>query len=171
MLNRFALLAVLLMVVSGCGGGGTAEVGFTKADSEAIHSIVQDFAEAFGENDSSVLIKDYAANAVLMPPNTSKVSSPASIAGFFDVLFSEGKASLVIAPGDLEADGTLGVIHGTYLLEIAAEDDSEGQRDRGKFIWILRKLQNRWFIQKQLWNSDLPPQVPSAPKEEEEEEE
>jgi len=43
----------------------------------------------------------------------------------------------VLEPGDLEADGTLGVINGSYILEIAAEGDSEGQRDRGKFAWVF----------------------------------
>ena len=170
MLNRFVVLALLLMVVSGCGGGDTP-VGFTRADGETIRSILPEFSEAFGENEPSALMENYSPNAMVMPPNSSTVRGHESISGFFGTLFSEGKASLVIEPGDLEADGTLGVINGTYLLEIAAEDDSEGQRDRGKFIWVLRKLQNRWFIQQQIWNSDLPPPVPSEPKEEEEEEE
>ena len=106
---------------------------------------------------------------MVMPPNSSTVRGPESIEGFFGALFSEGKASLVLEPRDLEAEGTLALINGSYILEIAAEGDSEGQRDRGKFAWLLRKLQGQWYIQQQIWNSDLPPRVPSEPKEEEEE--
>jgi ketosteroid isomerase-like protein len=174
MLSRSVLFTLLLMVVAGCGGGNT-EVGFTRADGEAIRSILQEFSETFGENDASALIGDYSANAMVLPPNSSTVRGPESIEGFFGTLFSEGKASLVLEPGDLEADGTLGVINGSYLLEIVPEGDSEGQRDRGKFVWVLRKLQGRWYIQQQIWNSDLPPKVQrepkSEPKEEKEEEE
>ena len=169
MLNRFVLLALSLVIVAGCGGGNT-EV-FTRADGEEIRSMLQEFSETLGENDASALLGDYSGNAVVMPPNSSTVRGPESIEGFFGALFSEGKASLVLEPRDLEAEGTLALINGSYILEIAAEGDSEGQRDRGKFAWLFRKLQGQWYIQQQIWNSDLPPRVPSEPKEEEEEQE
>jgi hypothetical protein len=41
-------------------------------------------------------------------------------------------------------------------------DGSEVRHDRGKIIWIVRKLGGHWKFEYQIMSSDLPPVVPAA---------
>ena len=62
---------------------------------------------------------------------------------------------------DGEGHGTLAYFAGTFSLDLKPEGGPE-RRDRGKVIWILRKLGGQWRFEYQIMSSDLPPPVVPA---------
>ncbi len=153
------ILAVVLATAACSGGGRTQEFG--KADADAIRAVVQDFVTAYNAKDPAKLIRHFAGNAVLMPPNASTLRGPDSIKGYFESRFNvDGATDLVIDPKDISGHGPLAYVSGDFSLTLKPTGGAE-RRDRGKLLWILRNLSGRWLYEYSIWSSDLPPPAPS----------
>jgi len=63
----------------------------------------------------------------------------------------------------VQGHGPLAYFAGTFSLNLKPADGPE-RRDRGKVIWILRKLGTQWKFEYQMMSSDLPPVTPPAPE-------
>jgi ketosteroid isomerase-like protein len=158
----FAFTAAVGLVA--CGGSAPSEQ-FGRADAEQISGMVKEFVAAYNAKDVDKVGGYFTGNASLMPANRSTLNGVESIKGFYkERLTTEGATGLAIEMLSLQGHGPLAYFAGTFSLTLKPEGGTE-RRDRGKVIWILRKLGGQWRFEYQIMSSDLPPVVPaeSAP--------
>ena len=156
---------VLGMALSliGCGGSAPKDE-FGRADAEQISKMVQEFAAAYNAKDVEKIGSYFAGNASLMPANRSTLTGVDAIKGFYQERVGiEGATNLAIQMLSVQGQGTLAYFAGTFSLDLKPEGGPE-RHDRGKVIWILRKLGGQWRFEYQIMSSDLPPAVPPAPE-------
>ena len=157
--------AVLGMALSliGCGGSAPKDE-FGRADAEQISKMVQEFAAAYNAKDVEKIGTYFAGNASLMPANRSTLNGVEAVKGFYkERVGIEGATNLAIEMLSVQGQGTLAYYAGTFSLDLRPEGGPE-RRDRGKVIWILRKLGGQWRFEYQIMSSDLPPAVPPEPE-------
>jgi len=156
---------VLGMALSliGCGGSAPRDE-FGRADAEQISKMVQEFAAAYNAKDVEKIGTYFAGNASLMPANRSTLTGVDAVKGFYQERVGiEGATNLAIQMLSVQGQGTLAYFAGTFSLDLKPEGGPE-RHDRGKVIWILRKLGGQWRFEYQIMSSDLPPAVPPAPE-------
>jgi len=157
-----AVLGMALGLI-GCGGSAPKDE-FGRADAEQISKMVQEFAAAYNAKDVEKIGSYFAGNASLMPANRSTLTGVDAIKGFYQERVGiEGATNLAIQMLSVQGQGTLAYFAGTFSLDLKPEGGPD-RRDRGKVIWILRKLGGQWRFEYQIMSSDLPPVVPPAPE-------
>jgi ketosteroid isomerase-like protein len=164
MFQRLACIGMLVgaLSVAGCGGSSPSQE-FGKPDVDQIRQMLQDFTAAYNAKDVAKIGTFFSGSASLMPPNRSTMRGLDAVKGFYEArVKDEGATDLVIEPMSIEGQGTLAYIVGTYSLNLQPADGTAARRDRGKVVWILRKLGGNWKFEWQMMASDLPPVVPPA---------
>ncbi len=147
----------------GCGGAAPKDE-FGRADAEQISKMIQEFAAAYNAKDVEKIGTYFAGNASVMPANRSTLTGVDAVKGFYqERVGREGATNLAIDMLSVQGQGTLAYYAGTFSLDLKPEGGPE-RHDRGKVIWILRKLGGQWKIEYQIMGSDLPPVVPPAPE-------
>jgi len=154
----FALTAAVGLVA--CGGSAPTEQ-FGRADAEQISKMVQEFTAAYNAKDVDKIGAYFTGNASLMPANRSTLNGVEAIKGFYkERVTTEGATDLAIVMLSVQGHGPLAYFAGTFTLNLKPADGTE-RHDRGKVIWILRKLGGQWKFEYQIMSSDLPPVVPA----------
>ena len=153
----FALTAAVGLVA--CGGSAPTDQ-FGRADAEQISKMVQEFTAAYNAKDVEKIGTYFTGNASLMPANRSTLNGVEAIKGFYkERVTTEGATDLAIVMLSVQGHGPLAYFAGTFTLNLKPADGTE-RHDRGKVIWILRKLGGQWKFEYQIMSSDLPPVVP-----------
>ena len=163
--RKLALCLALTAAVgfAACGGSAPSEE-FGRADAEQISKMIQDFAAAYNAKDVEKVGSYFAGNASIMPANRSTLNGVEAVKGFYNERFNvDGATDLAIQMLSVNGHGPLAYFAGTFSLDLKPEGGPE-RRDRGKVIWILRKLGGQWRFEYQIMSSDLPPVVPPAPE-------
>lgn len=166
---RSRVLALFVLLVAGaviaCSGGRPAEE-FTRDDNVQIQQFVKEFMAAYNAQDAEKLSNMYSGEAYLLPPNASTLRGFESIRGYYQNRFGvDGAKDLVLETRAVNGHGPLAYFLGTFALELQPPDGSPARRDRGKILWIMRRLANNWKIEVSMWSSDLPPPAPPTPQE------
>lgn len=178
------VVTTLCLALSSCGGPSGPE--FTRADGEAFRQIGEQWSTAFNAGDVESLVSMFAGTGAIMPPNSSTVRGHESITGYYTQMFNEGERNLEVEISEVGGEGNLGFVSGTFLnvTQIpvpvdddeaeedavdeegaeAAEPEMQENRNRGKFVIILRRLARVWKFESFIWNSDLPLPVASLPE-------
>ncbi len=159
-----ALAVAAAVVLAACGGATQSPTSdFTKADGDAIRAMVKDFAAAYNAKDVEKIGTFFDANASLMPINRNTLRGIDAVKSYYQGrVTDEGGTDLAIEPIAVEGHGSLGYIAATFSMAFRPPDGSAERRDRGKVIWIVRKLAGHWKFEYQIMSSDLPPVVPAA---------
>ena len=154
----FALMVVCGLVA--CGGSAPTQE-FGRVDAEQISKMIQEFVGAYNAKDVEKIGTYFSGNASLMPSNRSTLNGVEAIKGFYkERVTTEGATDLAIVMLSTQGHGPLAYFAGTFSLNLKPEGGTE-RRDRGKVIWILRKLGTQWKFEYQIMSSDLPPIVPA----------
>lgn len=153
---RYAVRLGLLLVIVCVSGCASAEPGeeFTRADGEAIRQRSQQLATAFNGNQMDAILELYADNSVFMPPNAPSLRGREPLREFYEDLIGRA-TNLRLETEDVAGYGPLAYETGTYSL--VYQDGAV--RDRGKYVFIWRRLNDVWRTEKTIWSSDLPPTV------------
>ena len=158
-----AVAMAAALSLAACGGSAPTEE-FGKADAEQINQMVRDFTAAYNAKDVEKIGGFFAGNSSLMPANRSTLNGVEAVKGFFNERFTvDGATDLAITMLSVQGHGPLAYFAGTFSLNYKPADGTE-RRDRGKVIWIIRKLGGQWRFEYQIMSSDLPPVVPAAPE-------
>jgi uncharacterized protein (TIGR02246 family) len=163
MRQRLVLFCALVVALSlaACGGSAPSQE-FGKPDAEQIRQMVKDFSAAYNAKDVAKIGTFFSPNASLMPPNRNTLRGVEAVKGFYEMRVNdEGATGLAIEIQAVEGQGPLAYIVGTYTLKLQPAGAPE-RHDRGKVVWILRKLAGQWKFEWQIMASDLPPAVPAA---------
>jgi ketosteroid isomerase-like protein len=124
------------------------------ADKSAIESGAAKWMEAFSAKDIDAMAAFYAEDAVLLPPNAPAIFGRDAVRATIQEMFAAG---IGIELEDLEMNvvGDLGYKAGRYRTR--GEDGS--LVDRGKYIEIWSKVDGKWVLHRNIWNSSVQPGV------------
>jgi uncharacterized protein (TIGR02246 family) len=151
------IVAALALVASACGTPKQEE--FTTQDAAVIRQRTDAYVKAFNAKQIPQVMDLYAENATFMPPNRPVLRGRDAIRNFYDELINQtGATNLNLDVSEVVGHGPLAYQAGSYEIEykpttgVAARD-----RDRGKYLFVLRELGGTWRYEYTVWNSDLLP--------------
>ena len=147
-------LIAMLWLAASCSGPPPGE--FTTKDAGAIRQQHEAFVTAFNAKDVQTILDLYAESSVFMPPNEPIIRGKDALKSFYSDLFKRGATNLRLDIAEVSGHGPLAYQSGTYELDYKPATGAPG-RDRGKYLFVLRKMGNGWKYQYTMWNSDLPP--------------
>jgi ketosteroid isomerase-like protein len=154
MKKSLAGLIPALLLAAACSGPAPEE--FTTKDAGAIRQQHEAFVAAFNAKDVAKILDMYAENSVFMPPNEPIIRGKDALKNFYTGLFQRGATNLRMDITEVSGHGPLAYQSGTYEMHLKPDTGTPG-RDRGKYLFVLRKLQIGWKYEYTMWNSDLPP--------------
>jgi len=142
----------IAVALTGCSAPAKHEFG--KTDVEHITKLIQEFATAYNAKDPARTAAQFSGAGGVMPPNAPTVRGTESIRTYFANRFAQGATDLVIDAKDIAGAGGLAYATGVYSLKLAPAGGPE-ERDRGKFLWVLRKFDDRWLLEQVIFSSDF----------------
>jgi ketosteroid isomerase-like protein len=150
-MRRVITMAVLALSVGVSACSGPKEQEFGAADAQAIREATTSFETAFNAKDVEKILTLYTDNSVLMPPNKPLLRGRGPLKGFYEGLFNAGSTDLKLTVNEVAGHGPIAYESGSYSMMNGAT------HDRGKFLFIFRKLGGNWKLEYKSWSSDLPP--------------
>jgi ketosteroid isomerase-like protein len=155
MKQSLAALMMALALTAACSGPAPEE--FTTKDAGTIRQQHEAFVTAFNGKELPAILALYAENSVFMPPNEPIIRGKDALKHFYDrLLNTAGATNLKLDIAEISGHGPIAYQSGTYEMELKPAAGPAG-RDRGKYLFVLRKLQIGWKYEYTMWNSDLPP--------------
>jgi uncharacterized protein (TIGR02246 family) len=155
-MRALSLMFASVVVAALAGCAAPAQPGFGPTDRATVENVVQEFTAAYNAKDASRVASLFTSGAALMPPNASTLRGTDYIERYFAGRFEQGATDLVIEPTDIAGSGVLAYIAGNYDLRLAPEGGGE-ERDRGKFVWIVRGHRGTWLLEYLIFSSDFAP--------------
>lgn len=130
---------------------------FDQADRANIDKFIQEFVTVYNAKDSNKVAQQFTDNGAVMPPNASTVRGTVNVQIYYDKRFTQqGATDLKLETTDVIGDGSLAYVTGNYWLN-TTPTGGETQRDRGKFIFVLREQGERWLLERLMFSSDFAP--------------
>ena len=148
------LVAVVCVAASACGGA-RAGAEFGMKDQAQIRERADAFVKAFNDKDVPQVLGIYTENSTFMPPNQPIIRGKDALKTFSDDLLKSGATGLKLNVAEVSGNGPLAYQSGTYEMEIKPASGAS-TRDRGKYLFVLRKMGDAWRYEYAMWNSDLP---------------
>ena len=125
-------------------------------DQAALREKTAAYVKAFNAKNVPQVLDVYTENSVFMPPNEPVIRGREALKTFYDELIKRGGSNLKIDVNEVSGHGPLAYQSGTFELDQKGPGGSS-DRDRGKYLFIARKLNGQWRYEYMVWNSDLPP--------------
>jgi ketosteroid isomerase-like protein len=113
------------------------------------------FVKAFNEKAVPQVLEVYTENSVFMPPNQPVIRGKDALKTFYDELLKQGASNLKLDVAEVSGHGPLAYQSGTYEMDVKPAHGAT-DRDRGKYLFIARRLNGAWRYEYMVWNSDLP---------------
>jgi ketosteroid isomerase-like protein len=149
-------VAAVVCLAAGCSSAKSGEE-FTMKDQASIRERTDAFVKAFNAREVNDVLGVYAENSVFMPPNEPVIRGRDALKTFYDDLLKSGATGLKLNVGEVSGHGPLAYQSGTYEMEVKRATGA-ATRDRGKYLFVLRKMGETWRYEYSMWNSDLPQQ-------------
>jgi ketosteroid isomerase-like protein len=131
---------------------GLAGPVLAKNSKDQIDEAAKVWINAFEARDAGRVSSVYGEDGMILPPNADLIQGTEAIMNFFKGMLDTG-ATLQLENQESIVDGKLGYRMGLY--KVFAKDGA--MLDRGKYIEIWRKADNKWWLYRDTWNSSLPP--------------
>src|ERR1043166_1235607 len=148
------LLAFSVLVLAACGSSTPMSTG----DAESyIKQADVAFGTAMRTNDMDALINNYSMDATLMPPNLPAAHGPSAIRATWSGFLGQFSSNdLTLTPDDVQQSGDLAVETGRYMVHVVPKGTTMQVTDSGKYVVVWKKIDGRWKIYRDIFNSDLP---------------
>ena len=148
------LLAISVLLLAACGSSTPMSTG----DAESyIKQADVAFGTAMRTNDMDALINNYSMDATLMPPNLPAAHGPSAIRATWSGFLGQFSSNdLTLTPDDVQQSGDLAVETGRYMVHVVPKGTTMQVTDSGKYIVVWKKIDGRWKIYRDIFNSDLP---------------
>jgi uncharacterized protein (TIGR02246 family) len=140
-------------------GSETNPVVDETAVRETIEAKDKAWADAAVAGDAAAIAQQYAADAIVSPPGSPRVTGNEAIQELFTGWLAEAPISSATLDSDVitvAAAGDYAHAVGTYTMSGAAPDGSEWS-DQGKYVAVWKNVDGEWKIATDIWNSDNPP--------------
>jgi ketosteroid isomerase-like protein len=153
-----AVIAAGLLAFAGCQQAPKN----TDADKSEMQDGTRAWAVAYNAGDADGVVALYGEDAVVMPPGAPVVYGRAAIRDYIAGDSAAAKAAgltLTIEHGDsVGISGDVAWHSGPYSIS-----DATGARVAGgSYIEALQKVDGKWYIVRDIWNSDSPPAAAPA---------
>jgi uncharacterized protein (TIGR02246 family) len=149
-MNRTSLLRsapLLALLLAGSAVAGDSPLAGTSQAWEA----------ALDRGDAAAVGAFYAEDAEALPPNMPRVSGRKAITELMAGMIAQG-LKIKLTVGSEAFDGALAYKSGDYVLT----DKDGNEVDRGKWVEVWQRRDDKWALVRDIWNSDLPP-APAPP--------
>lgn len=156
-----ALCAAAVLVVSLTACSSAPPRTFGQPETAAINQLIADFIEVYNAKDANKVALLFTDGGAVMPPNASTVRGTENVRIHYQKRFDQGASDLSLEPQTIAGSGALAFASGDYRLTMAPAG-GESQRDRGKFIFILREQNERWKLDHLMFSSDFAPGGPGT---------
>ena len=151
------LLAISMLMLAVCVWAQTSN----DAENYIKHSNVA-FATAMRTNDIDAMTNTYTADAAFMPPNLPPAHGQNAIRGAWTGFLGQfSSTDVTLTMDDVQQSGDLAVETGHYMAHLVPKGTTTSVTDSGKYVVVWKKIDGRWKIYRDIFNSDLP--VPTAP--------
>jgi len=147
------ILAVVSLTAAACSNAKPGEE-FGMKDQAAIRQRTEAFVKAFNTKDIAQVLSPYAENSVFMPPNQPIIRGKDAMKMYYDDLLKSGARNLRLNVTEVSGHGPLAYASGSYEMDLKPAS-SPPPHDRGKFLFVLRKMNETWRYEYTMWNSDL----------------
>jgi len=112
----------------------------------------QHFMTSFAAQDAAALVALYTDDAQLFPPHSDVIDGTEHITAFWQGGFDQGLAGARLETIEVDNEGDTAIEVGHYAL--TAGDGSIA--DEGKYIVVWKRIEDRWFIHRDIWNTRRP---------------
>jgi uncharacterized protein (TIGR02246 family) len=155
------LLVAACIVAGLCSCSSAPARTFGKPETDAINQLIGDFIAAYNAKDATKVSQLFTDGGAVLPPNASTVRGTENVRIYYTKRFDQGASGLSLQPQTVSGSGPLAFASGDYRLSMAPPG-GEVQRDRGKFIFILRQINDAWRFDHLMFSSDFAPGGPQA---------
>lgn len=118
------------------------------------------FVESFNSGDMAALAQCYTEDAKLFPPNSEIVQGREMIEAYWGKGVEMGVKKVLLEITSATGFGNTAIEEGKATLY--AEGDVI--IDVGKYIVIWKKIDDKWFLNRDIWNSSMPLPEPPEPE-------
>jgi uncharacterized protein (TIGR02246 family) len=158
-IKGYVSLVTALIALTAC----THKAPDTAADEAALKAVPGAWMDAYNAGDADSVANLYAEDAVLMPPGVPAITGRAAIKEFIASDIPQSKAAglafKVDEPTGVGISGDLGWASGTDSVTNASGETI----DSGKYLAVYRRIDGKWKLIRDTWNSDAPPPAAAAP--------
>ena len=153
-LRSVAIVAASLVALAGCAKTAPPAAD-AAADEAAIRAINPAWFKAYNAGDVDGVTALYSEDAVLNIPGVPAARGRAAIREAYvkDIAAAAGLTNNQGPSGEFGVSGDLGWEWNTYTVT----DKSGTTVDTGKYVTVYGKKDGKWFIIRDIWNSDTPP--------------
>jgi uncharacterized protein (TIGR02246 family) len=157
-LKTAAVIAVGLVALAGCKPASYDSTG----DSAAVGELNKSWATAYNAGDADGVANLYTDDATVTPPGVAALVGRDAIRNFIASDSAAAKAAgmtMNIASTDLGVTPDLAYDTGTFTVT----DASGATVDSGSYVSVVKKKDGKWFLYRDIWNSDRAPAAAAAP--------
>jgi len=151
-------LIVIAILVSGCASSQMMPAN----DAEnAIKEHNVAFATAMRAGDMDAIVNSYTSDGMVMPPNMPGAHGTNEIRATWTGFLSPfSNTELTLIADDVQQSGDMAVETGRYIVHLTPKGTTAAVSDNGKYVVAWKKVNGRWRIYRDIFNSDLP--LPAA---------
>jgi len=151
-------LVVIAILVSGCASSQMMPANDAESAIKQ-HNVA--FATAMRTGDMDAVVNSYTLDAMLMQPNMAAAHGTNEIRSTWTGFLSPfSSADLTLTADDVQQSGDMAVETGRYLVRLTPKGTTTAVSDNGKYVVAWKKVDGRWKIYRDIFNSDLP--VPAS---------
>jgi len=126
----------------------------SSSDREAIRIV---FEEVYAENVRTKNFQGYGEmyteSALWIPPDApDRCGIEDIIAGFAETVANQD-IDPVFTADEIEVIGDFGYVVGISIATIYPDDNSSSRNAKYRALWLMKKVQGLWKIDRQIWNS------------------
>jgi uncharacterized protein (TIGR02246 family) len=160
-LKHLALAIGIVIALTACTAAPPAAVD-TSADEATIKAMTAAWLDAYTAGDVVKIVALYADDGVLMAPHAPAATGHAAIRSYLQTDTAGAKAAgvkLVPGPATAGVVGDMGWESGSYTIT----DPSGKTVDSGSYLSVSRKVNGKWLLIRDTYNSDRPLPAPAPP--------
>lgn len=145
--------------------GSPSEIaGNTQSAERTLRDLDAQWSKAAAAKDLEQTVAYYSADAIVLPPNTTRAATNETIRNVWKELLATPALAISWQPMkvELSQSADMAYVSGTYELTM---NDAAGRpvNDRGKYLEVWKKQPDgKWKCSADTWNSDLPASAPAA---------
>ena len=115
---------------------------FGQPETQAINQLITEFIAIYNAKDAAKLSRLFTEGGSVMPPNASTVKGREGIREYLRAPLRDRGVDLGLEAETIAGSGALAFATGDYRLNMRPAEGT-ARRDRGKFIFILRSVNER----------------------------
>jgi len=118
----------------------------------AIAASNQDFMTFYKAGDAAGVASLYTQDAQLLMPHSEPVVGRPAIQAVFQGFLEAGIKEAILGDGEIEAHGDIG----TEIAPLTLLGEGGQVIDRGKYVVIWKREDDRWKLHRDMFNTSLP---------------